>query len=104
MFASLDVSLILSWISFGICLLLAFGFGLWFGVQRRPGIEHQADQADMKWLRAALTDCETRCEKQAGWIADLESELIAIRTRSTGKTVPPFTIAPLGPRGPASGT
>ncbi|MBL4918216.1 hypothetical protein [Szabonella alba] len=101
MFASFAPSLLLQSLGVVIVLLMAFGLGLWFGIQRKPGLEQQAEQADLKWLRAALTDAERRCEKQAGWIADLESELVAIRSRSSGRTVPPFTIAPLTPQNTA---
>jgi len=98
MFASSDPSSLLLWLTFGLFLLLAFGLGHWFGAQRGGRLEQSAEQADLQWLRAALTDCERRCEVQTSWIADLETELVAIRSRSTGKTVPPFTVAPLAPR------
>ena len=99
MFAFSEPSSVGLWLTFGLFLLLAFGIGHWIGTRRgERGLEAQADRAEVEWLRAALTDSERRCEVQAGWIADLETELVAIRSNGTGKTVPPFTVAPLGPR------
>jgi hypothetical protein len=98
MFALSDLSSVSLWLTFGFFLLLAFGVGHWIGSRRGDqGLEAQADRADVEWLRAALADCERRCDVQTHWIADLEAELVAIRTRTTGKTVPPFKVAPLGP-------
>lgn len=90
------------WLTFGFFLLLAFGVGHWAGSRRGDrALEAEANRADVEWLRAALADCERRCEVQTHWIADLEAELVAIRAGTTGKTVPPFKVAPLGP--PKSG-
>jgi len=103
MFVFSDPSSLVLWLTFGSFLLVALCVGYWFGSRQDRGLQERADRADVEWLRAALSDCERRCEVQASWIADLETELVAIRSRSTGKTVPPFTVAPLGPRPTAKG-
>lgn len=60
--------------------------------QDADAIERQALEADIQWLRAALADSERRCEAQAGWIVDLESELVEALSVASGRTQPPLKI------------
>lgn len=71
----------------GLCFLLGWRIRSTRGIGL---IEHQALSADIQWLRAALADSERRCAAQAGWIADLESELVEARSGVSVKTQPPL--------------
>lgn len=96
MSSTADFSVSLWLVSTGF-LLLAFAIGWWAGRRQGHAGPQAERKADIDLLRTALAESEQRCQDQAEWIANLEGELVALKTPETGKTTPPFSWPPIGP-------